>query len=66
MELSYYEKAVLFDSGRQKYHDLQATKIIKEHIVSLNIGYPEGQILILSLEFWGNEGVGWFQIPYKK
>ena len=66
LELSEWEKDKLFSFGREKYHDIQASKIIEDHIVSLNSGYPEGGILILSLEFWGNEGAGWYIIPFKK
>lgn len=66
LDLSEYEINKLLEKGRQKYHDIQATKIVYDKIISLNLGYPEGSIMILTMEFWITEGVGWFQIPYAK
>ena len=65
LDLSEYEKERILVKGRNRYDDIKTSKIVEEHIVSLNIGYPEGTILILNLQFWANEGFGWFQIPYK-
>jgi hypothetical protein len=65
LDLSDWERDNLITYGRQKYHDIGVTKIIINEIMSLNMGYPEGDIMILSLEFWATEGAGWFQIPFK-
>jgi hypothetical protein len=65
LDLSEYEKERILVKGKNRYDDIQASKIVEEHIVSLNIGYPEGTILILNLQFWANEGFGWSQIPCK-
>lgn len=64
LNISEYEINQLLEKGRQKHHDIQATKIVNDKIVSLDLGYPDGSILILTLEFWATEGAGWYQISY--
>lgn len=66
LDLSEYEMNNLIEKGRKKHHDIEAIKIITQEIISLNLGYPEGSIMILNMEFWMTEGIGWFQIPYAK